>query len=268
MPKEIIRFKFFKKNELKYLSHLDMITLFSRAFIRAGINAEYSSGFNPKPRLSLSNPIPLGIQSLAEYGDLGIAEKSDAQEFKKMVNSQLPLNIQVTEAVSASGKTASLMSVIDLLFYDFEISSECGKDEAGAQSAVKDDLEKKFKEEFRDIIDRQKAGCQLHSYEFTEEEFTKDGFTKDEFTEDEFNENVFAEDAKPKMSPSVFRMKIFGYARMSGELQNKIFKLNEFTSRLKRFLEENAMKINYIQKTEVFIIDKGKLVTPIEIMKQ
>ncbi len=248
MPKEIIRFKFFKKNELKYLSHLDMMTLFSRAFIRAGINAEYSSGFNPKPRLSLSNPIPLGIQSLAEYGDLGIAEKSDAQEFKKMVNSQLPLNIQVTEAVSASGKTASLMSVIDLLFYDFEISSECGKDEAGAQSAVKDDLEKKFKEEFRDIIDRQKAGCQLHSYEFTEEEFTKDGFTEDEFTE-----NVFAEDAKPKMSPSVFRMKIFGYARMSGELQNKIFKLNEFTSRL---------------KTEVFIIDKGKLLTPIEILKQ
>ena len=248
MPKEIIRFKFFKKNELKYLSHLDIMTLFSRAFIRAGINAEYSSGFNPKPRLSLSNPIPLGIQSLAEYGDLGIAEKPDAQEFKKMVNSQLPLNIQVTEAVSASGKTASLMSVIDLLFYDFEISSECGKDEAGAQSAVKDDLEKKFKEEFRDIIDRQKAGCQLHSYEFTE--------------------NVFAEDAKPKMSPSVFRMKIFGYARMSGELQNKIFKLNEFTSRLKRFLEENAMKINYIQKTEVFIIDKGKLLTPIEILKQ
>ncbi|MBU4449943.1 MAG: TIGR03936 family radical SAM-associated protein, partial [Actinobacteria bacterium] len=52
------------------LSHLDIVRLMTRALSRSGIIVKYDKGFNPKPKISFSNPIPLGVESLAEYCDL------------------------------------------------------------------------------------------------------------------------------------------------------------------------------------------------------
>ena len=81
MSVNIVRFKFFKKDEFKYLSHLDVLALMERALIRTGMPLVYSGGFHPKPKLSFSNPIPLGVQSLAEYCDIELAEEISADDF-------------------------------------------------------------------------------------------------------------------------------------------------------------------------------------------
>ncbi|MFH1719321.1 MAG: TIGR03936 family radical SAM-associated protein [Planctomycetota bacterium] len=55
--------KFGIKGSLRFLSHAETMAVFQRACIRAGINIQYSQGFNPRPRLSLPLPRPVGVES-------------------------------------------------------------------------------------------------------------------------------------------------------------------------------------------------------------
>ena len=55
--------KFRIRQNLRFLSHAEMVNVFQRACIRAGIDIRYSRGFNPRPRLSLPLPKTLGIES-------------------------------------------------------------------------------------------------------------------------------------------------------------------------------------------------------------
>ena len=58
---------FSKTGLVKYISHLDMLRLFKRAFRRAGIELAYSQGFNPHPKMGFAQPLSLGYEAEAEY---------------------------------------------------------------------------------------------------------------------------------------------------------------------------------------------------------
>ena len=45
------------------MSHAETAKVFQRACVRAGIKIQYSQGFNPRPKLSLPLPRPVGIES-------------------------------------------------------------------------------------------------------------------------------------------------------------------------------------------------------------
>ncbi len=55
--------KFRVGGTLRFLSHSQTLSLFQRAVIRAGINPQYSKGFNPRPKISLPLPRPVGVES-------------------------------------------------------------------------------------------------------------------------------------------------------------------------------------------------------------
>ena len=46
------RIRFSRGEELKYLSHLDLVRLWERGLRRAGVALAYSQGFSPHPHLS------------------------------------------------------------------------------------------------------------------------------------------------------------------------------------------------------------------------
>src|SRR4030065_776459 len=94
----IIRFKFCKRAEYKFLSHLDILRLMTRALSRSGIIVKYDKGFNPKPKISFSNPIPLGVESLAEYCDLVLEDDIDTNDFTARVNKALPEQLKIITA--------------------------------------------------------------------------------------------------------------------------------------------------------------------------
>ena len=54
---------FLIEGSLRFLSHSQTLSLFQRAIIRSGINPQYSKGFNPRPKISLPLPRPLGVES-------------------------------------------------------------------------------------------------------------------------------------------------------------------------------------------------------------
>ena len=61
-----ILFSFTKTDMSVFLSHLNIMTLFERALLRAGFSLQYTRGFNPKPKLEFAQPLPLGYQSTSE----------------------------------------------------------------------------------------------------------------------------------------------------------------------------------------------------------
>jgi len=224
----MIRFKFYKIKELRYLSHLDIAGIITRAINRAGLNIIYSQGYNPRPRIIFSNPTPLGVESLAEYGDVYLEDDIGEEDFKDRVNMKLRKEIQVVEARKASGKIDSLMSQIDLVLYSFTLS----KGVSG----------KKLEEEScREIVDLIKKS--------------------------DFSGSIFdIKKAASEEVPDIILLKLFGYAKIFREKNNMIFKFNNFYTFLKALSEEKGIGLSDIKKEELFVIRGESLKTPVEII--
>jgi radical SAM-linked protein len=60
-----IRVKFERSQEVKFISHLDMMKAFERALRRAGLPIGYSKGFNPHPLMVFGLPLSVGMTSQA-----------------------------------------------------------------------------------------------------------------------------------------------------------------------------------------------------------
>lgn len=118
-----LRVKFNKKNYLKYISHLDTMRLFERAFKRAGIPVEFSQGFNPHPKFSIASPISLGLESEGEYMDIELNEEMSPEEFKSKLNQVLPKDMQILEARYSEDKK-TIAALITWAKYSIEIKQE------------------------------------------------------------------------------------------------------------------------------------------------
>lgn len=93
-----VRFLYTRGEGTKYSAQLDMIRIFQRAFRRAELPIEYSSGFNPHPNIVMGLPLGMGITSDTEYCDVGLTEKVDINTFITKLNAALPSSIEVKKA--------------------------------------------------------------------------------------------------------------------------------------------------------------------------
>jgi radical SAM-linked protein len=92
-----LRIRFKRGEEIKFISHLDLIRVWQRAFRRAGVMLAYSEGFNPHPRLSLAAPLALGITGEAELMDVYTVQPLSNHAFAAMVNPQLPAGLEIAQ---------------------------------------------------------------------------------------------------------------------------------------------------------------------------
>jgi len=76
--------KFRLKGNLRFLSHAETLRVFQRACVRAGIDIQYSQGFNPHPKMSLPLPRPVGVESDDELLSIRIHKGTGAQEQKSI----------------------------------------------------------------------------------------------------------------------------------------------------------------------------------------
>lgn len=89
-----LRFRFEKLGRARYISHLDLMRTFQRAFMRAGLYIKHSEGFNPHPHMSIVLPLRLGCESLCEYLDAELIEPG--QDMPRRLSEVLPEGIRVT----------------------------------------------------------------------------------------------------------------------------------------------------------------------------
>ena len=92
-----LRLKFSRGEELKFLSHLDLMRLWERAIRRAGLPLAYSEGFTPHPQIALAAPLSVGVTSQAELMDVVLSRWVPPQSFTAQIEEQLPRGIELLE---------------------------------------------------------------------------------------------------------------------------------------------------------------------------
>lgn len=104
--------KFSKKGQIKYVSHLDMMRIFKRAFRRVPIKLSYSKGYNPHPRMSMAQPLSLGFESAGEYLEFETVTDHEASDIVRKLNNSLPLGIAALKCrrIDRKKTAASLVS--------------------------------------------------------------------------------------------------------------------------------------------------------------
>ncbi len=84
--------------DLRFLGHHDLMRLMARAAARASVPIKHSEGFNPRPKLSLVLPRPVGVASRCELMAIHLTRPVDPDQLRRDLNEQLPEGIAVREA--------------------------------------------------------------------------------------------------------------------------------------------------------------------------
>ncbi|PIR17120.1 MAG: B12-binding domain-containing radical SAM protein [Deltaproteobacteria bacterium CG11_big_fil_rev_8_21_14_0_20_49_13] len=89
-----LNFTFIKTGVMRWVSHLELMHLFRRAFRRAGVLVKYSQGFNPHMKLSLERALKVGEEGLQEKGKVEISDAGNLDELMNKI--ELPDGIRIT----------------------------------------------------------------------------------------------------------------------------------------------------------------------------
>ena len=124
-----LRVRFCRGEELKFISHLDIIRLWVRALRRAGIPLEYTEGFSPHPRISLAVPLSVGVTADNELMDIFVTRAVSPHWFMDTVNRQLPDGLKVLEASPIGLNVPSLQSQVRFTQYQVEVKTDKSEEE-------------------------------------------------------------------------------------------------------------------------------------------
>ena len=122
MPR--LRIRFGRGPEVKFISHLDIMRFWERAFRRAQIPLAYSEGFSPHPQISLAAPLPVGVTSEAELMDVLVSRWVSPQWFTAVVNQQLTPGFEILGVLSIIPTTPSLQSRLRHAEYQVEVPTD------------------------------------------------------------------------------------------------------------------------------------------------
>ncbi len=115
----LMRFRFSKIGELRYLSHRELMTVVARAVRRAEVPVLYSRGFHPSPRISFGPPLNVGVSGLREYFDMELQPVGVPANLAETLNGVLPRGVEIKHAGMIRADEPSLQSFISR--YEYEI---------------------------------------------------------------------------------------------------------------------------------------------------
>ena len=105
MPRALFQ----KTGNAIYLSHLDLMRLFQRAFKRAGLHLTHTQGFNPRPSVSIALPLSVGVESCCELLDFDLDGESVAcDDILERLNGALVDGIRVLSVYDNGAKIKNI----------------------------------------------------------------------------------------------------------------------------------------------------------------
>jgi radical SAM family uncharacterized protein/radical SAM-linked protein len=130
-PRHRIRFSFQKGEEVRFLSHLEILRSFARALRRAGLPISYSQGFHPQPRLTIAWALPVGVCGEAEFGEIELEGGILPSKIEDRLNRHLPLGLRVLRADPVPLASPALDLTLSRALYTLSLEEE----EAGERDA-------------------------------------------------------------------------------------------------------------------------------------
>ncbi|MBA7494322.1 hypothetical protein ES702_04897 [subsurface metagenome] len=152
-----LRLRLGRGEEVKFISHLDMVRFWERAFRRAGIPLAYSQGFTPHPRLSVAAPLAVGVTSEAELVDIWLNRWMPPQSLMMMVKNQLSGGFNIFDVWEVGLNIPSLQSCLAFAEYRVEMRSE--QDEQWVKESIYSLLQAK------ELPWHHYRGTKIHSYD-------------------------------------------------------------------------------------------------------
>jgi len=141
------RLLFEKTGNAIWISHLDLMRLFQRAFKRAGLPLTHTKGFNPRPSVSIALPMSVGAESVCELLDFDMeGEQHNLDEVCCELNDTLPEGVRVLKVYEDGRKLK------DLAFMDCKVILEYDN---GIPDGAKDAIRALFE---RDSVTVEKKG--------------------------------------------------------------------------------------------------------------
>lgn len=105
----MLRMLFSKTGNAIWISHLDTMRLFQRAFKRCGFHLKHTQGFNPRPSVSIALPLSVGVESFCELLDFELEDQEiSCTEIMERLNCSLIDGVRVFDVYDMGSKLKNL----------------------------------------------------------------------------------------------------------------------------------------------------------------
>ena len=96
-----LRLLFVKEAQASYISHLDLLRTFQRAFPRTELEIKHSQGYHPHPIISIVLPLPVGQSSECELLDFEVTQETNGKGIAEKLNEGMPSGLHVLDCYEA-----------------------------------------------------------------------------------------------------------------------------------------------------------------------
>jgi len=125
------RLLFKKTGSAIWISHLDLMRLFQRAFKRAGLPLTHTHGFNPRPSVSIALPLSVGVESQCELLDFELLDcEASNESILEKLNAALVSGVTVLEVYQEARKIRELAFLQCNLVLEYDNGVPCDAVEA------------------------------------------------------------------------------------------------------------------------------------------
>lgn len=149
------RFLYKKEGNAVWISHLDMMRMFQRAFRRAGIEISLTGGYNPHAWVSIAMPLPVGMESECEILDCRLADETidPCAAAGRLNRAGFPEGITVLNGYSSERKIHDLKTLRSRIELIYDDGIPAGTEEAITSLLLGDTLvvEKRVKKQPKDV---------------------------------------------------------------------------------------------------------------------
>lgn len=115
------RLLFEKKGNAVWISHLDLMRLFQRAFKRAGLQLTHTQGYNPRPSVSIALPLSVGVESCCELLDFDLdGDPVAPAELCSRLNETLVDGIRIQRVYTNGRKLRDLALLRSCLTFEYD----------------------------------------------------------------------------------------------------------------------------------------------------
>ena len=120
---------FEKTGNAVWISHLDLMRVFQRAFKRAGLPLTHTQGYNPRPSVSIALPLSVGVESSCELLDFELYTQTDCAQIMEKLNSALVSGVRVLDVYENGSKlkNLALLDCVVELEYDGGVPEGAGE---------------------------------------------------------------------------------------------------------------------------------------------
>lgn len=146
------RLRFTKTGNAVWMSHLDLMRLFQRAFKRAGLNLKHTQGFTPRPMVSIALPMSVGVESRCELLDFDLeGESVPGEEILRRLNSALVEGVEALQVYEEGRKIKHIAYLSCRLEMTYD---------TGASASALDAIQNLFAQESLTVEKHSKNGMQ------------------------------------------------------------------------------------------------------------